>query len=210
MAEYRETRTALPWRLVVSGGAVPAGLMLVGVVLGAAVDPAWFIAVAVVPICPPFSPYISLLWRNRRTGIVVDDAGVRIGAPDGGPRLVSGLMVRRSVGADRDQRGGHRRHDERPPDLQRKSVLARRARPLALHARRRRPSAALRPDRADRRTRCADRNPGSATAARRYFGNYLNVGSFSRRYEPQESSLWLVPSPRPEDLASSLAEHGLG
>lgn len=38
-ANYGETRTAMTWRLVVSGGAIPAGMMVAGAVLGVALDP---------------------------------------------------------------------------------------------------------------------------------------------------------------------------
>jgi hypothetical protein len=209
MTEYRETRSALTWPLVLAGGVVPGALMLAGLVLGVAVSPAWFVAVVAVPFCPPFLGYISLLWRNRRTGIVVDDAGVRIGALDGGPdsyqapwiavrsvRIETGagadaiLKARRIFSANRYW-GVPRGHSQYMlaagvlvPPFARAVLVVELAELTGVEARPPRP--------------------------RRYFGNYLNVSSFSHRYESQESALWLVPTRRPEELAAALAEHGSG
>lgn len=209
-AGYRETRAALTWPLVALGGAVPAVLMLAGVVLGVAAAPAWFVAVVVVPLCPPFAAYISLLWRNRRTGIAVDDAGIRIGALDGGPDsyrapwlavrsarietsagVVDAMLKARRIFSANRYWGVPRGHSHYSlaagvlvPPFARSVLIVELAELTGVEARPPKP--------------------------RRYFGNYLNVASFSRRYEPKESTVWLVPTRRPGDLASALAEHGFG
>ncbi|MEY9888453.1 hypothetical protein ABIA35_001701 [Catenulispora sp. MAP12-49] len=210
MAEYRETRTALTWPLVVAGGVVPAALMLAGLVLGVAVGPAWFVVVVVVPFCPPFIVYISLLWRNRRTGIAVDDAGLRIGALDGGADsyqapwvavrsarietsagVVDAMLKARRIFSANRYWGVPRGHSHYTiaagvlvPPFARTVLIVELAELTGVEARPPKP--------------------------RRYFGNYLNVASFSRRYQPKESTVWLVPTRRPEDLASALAQHGFG
>lgn len=210
MAEYRETRTALTWPLVLSGGVVPGVLMLAGAMLGVAADPLWFIAVAVVPFLPPFLAHASLLWRNRRTGIVVDDAGIRVGALDGGPDsyqapwasvrsarietspgVVDAMMNARRIFSANRYWGVPRGHSHYElaagvlvPPFARSVLVVELAELTGVHARPPRP--------------------------RRYFGNYLNVASFSHGYEPKESTLWLVPTRRPEDLVSALAAHGFG
>jgi hypothetical protein len=208
MAEYRETRTALTWPLVVAGGAVPGALMLAGLVLGVVVSPAWFVAVVVVPLCPPFLAYISLLWRNRRTGIVVDEAGIRVGALDGGPDsyqapwsavrsvrietsagVVDAMLKARRIFSANRYWGVPRGHSHYTlaagvlvPPFAQTVLVVELAELTGVEARPPRP--------------------------RRYFGNFLNVSSFSHRYEARESSVWLVPTRRPADLASALAEHG--
>ncbi|MFD0630908.1 hypothetical protein ACFQ9X_03845 [Catenulispora yoronensis] len=77
---YRERRSALSAPLVALGGVLPALLVAAAVALGIVAAPAWFVLVPVVPLAPPFLIYISLLMRNRRTGIVLDDAGLTVGA----------------------------------------------------------------------------------------------------------------------------------
>ncbi|MEY9925856.1 hypothetical protein ABH926_000476 [Catenulispora sp. GP43] len=209
-AEYRETRAALTWPLIAAGGVVPAVLMLAGAVLGVAVDPVWFVAVVAVPLCPPFIAYISLLWRNRRTGIVMDDAGIRVGALDGGPDsyqapwavvrsarietsagLVDAMLKARRIFSANRYWGVPRGHSHYTlaagvlvPPFARAVLVVELGELTGVQARPPRP--------------------------RRYFGNYLNVASFSRRYEARESTLWLAPTRRPEDLAAALAAHGLG
>lgn len=210
MAEYRETRAALTWPLVAAGGVVPGVLMLAGLVLGAVAAPAWFVAVVAVPLCPPFTAYISLLWRNRRTGIAVDDAGIRVGALDDRPdsyqapwtavrsvRIESSagvvdamLKARRIFSANRywGVPRGHSHYTSAAgvlvPPFARTVLIVELAELTGVRARPPRP--------------------------RRYFGNFLNVSSFSRRYEARESTVWLVPTRRPADLAAALAEHRLG
>ncbi len=210
MAEYRETRTALTWRLVVSGGAVPAGLMLVGVVLGAAVDrrgsSPWPSCRSVRPF-PPTSACCGgtaapgSWWTTRASG-----SGRPTAAPDSyqaswsavrsarietNAAVIDAMMNARRIFSANRYWGVPRGHSHYTlaagvlvPPFARTVLIVELAELTGIQARPPRP--------------------------RRYFGNYLNVASFSRRYEPQESSLWLVPSPRPEDLASALAEHGLG
>jgi hypothetical protein len=77
---YREDHAALTAPLLVLGLVVPGVLVIVFAVLGVAVDPAWFIAVVLTPFFGPFLIYVSLLYRNWPTGIVMDERGVSIGA----------------------------------------------------------------------------------------------------------------------------------
>ena len=207
---YRETRAALTWPLVVVGGVVPGALMLAAAVLGVAVAPAWFAGVVVVPLLPPFLMYGSLLWRNRSTGIAADEAGLRVGALDGGADayqapwsavrsarietsagLVDAMMRSRRVfsanrywGVPRGRSGFTRAAGILVPPFARAVLVVELAELAGVEA--------------------------SPPRPRRYFGNYLNVNHFSRRYEAQESTLWLVPTRRPEALAAVLAEHSFG
>src|SRR4051794_2463896 len=79
-SKYRERRSALSWQLVALGGVAPAALILAAMVLGIVESPYWFIVIGVVLLAPPFLMTISLLMRNRRTGIAVDDGGITVGA----------------------------------------------------------------------------------------------------------------------------------
>ncbi|MFD0630909.1 hypothetical protein ACFQ9X_03850 [Catenulispora yoronensis] len=49
---------------------------------------------------------------------------------------------------------------------------------------------------------------GEPPPPRRYFGNYLNVDSFSRGHTTEISALWLVPTRHPDRLAAALAHQG--
>jgi len=208
VAEYRENRCAWRWPLVMLGAVLPAAFMVVAVVLGLVADPRWFIAVPFVPFFPPFLMYGSLLWRNRRTGIVVNDEGLRIGALDGGRdsyqapwTVVRSAQVETSMGlvdamtrsrrifsahrywgVPRGMSGFALAAGLLVPPFARAVLVVELAELTGVEARPPRP--------------------------RRYFGNFVGVRHFSRRYEPRESTLWLVPTRHPEDLALALVERG--
>ncbi|GAA1976952.1 hypothetical protein [Catenulispora subtropica] len=206
--EYREPRSALSGRLIACGGLLPALLVAAAVVLGIAADPVWFVAVPVVLLAPPFSIAISLLMRNRRTGIVVGDAGLTVGALgaargaylipwsaidttriETSPRLVDAMMRARRIFSPTRYWGVPRRMADFTipagvlvPPFARAVLVVELAEATSV--------------------------VGEPPPPRRYFGNYLNVNSFSRSYRTEVSSLWLVPTRHPDRLALALAEHG--
>lgn len=205
--QYREPHSALSLPLIVLGGVLPALLVVAAVVLGVVVDPVWFVAV-LVPLVPPFLMTISLLMRNRRTGIVVADAGITVGALgarrgeyfipwtavdsariETSPRLIDAMLKARRIFSPTRYWGVPRGMAD-----------------FAI------PAGVFVPPFADAVLVIDVAEPtsvvGEPPRPRRYFGNYLNANSFSRRYDVEISALWLVPTRDPDRLAAALAAHG--
>lgn len=208
MAEYRETRSALTPPLLLLGGAIPAVIFVVTLVLGIVVNPTWFVAVFFGPWFPPFLAYISLLWRNRRTAIVVNDEGIQVGtlgarhdsyqAPwiavqsariETSAKVVDAMMTSRRISSRNRYWGiplGRADYTFAAgvlvPPFARAVLIVQLGELTGVEARPPKP--------------------------RRYFSNYTNVNRFSHKYIPRDSTLWLVPTRNPEALASALAKHG--
>ncbi|NUR64075.1 MAG: hypothetical protein HOV87_36265 [Catenulispora sp.] len=206
--QYRELHAALSAPLIAVGGVLPALLMAAAAVLGVVADPAWFVAVPLVPLVPPFLMTISLLMRNRRTGIVVGAAGLTVGAlgADRGeylipwtaidsarietsPRLVDAMLKARRIFSPTRYWGVPRGMADFAipagvfvPPFAGAVLVINVAEPTSI--------------------------VGQPPRPRRYFGNYLNANLFSRSYQVEISSLWLVPTRDPEGLAAALADHG--
>jgi len=77
---YTEPRSALNWPLLACGLFVPAAAEITLVVLGAVVNPEWFILVGLLPFFVPVLIYITLVYRNWPTGIRFDASAISIGA----------------------------------------------------------------------------------------------------------------------------------
>lgn len=206
--EYREPHSALTWQLLALGGLLPGLLVAAAVVLGLAVYPGWFVAAPVVILAPPFTQMISLLMRNRRTGIAVDNSGITVGALgmtrgvyqapwtaiasariETSPRLVDAMMRSRRIfsptrywGVPRGMSGFTTPAGVLIPPFARAVLVVELAEATSV--------------------------VGEPPRPRRYFGNYLNVNHLSRTYATQSGSLWLVPTRHPARLAQALAEHG--
>ena len=206
--QYREPHSALSPPLIVLGGVLPALLVAAAVVLGVVADPAWFVAVPLVPLVPPFLMTVSLLMRNRRTGIVVGEAGVTVGALgarrgeyfipwtaidsariETSPRLVDAMLKARRIFSPTRYWGVPRGMADFAipagvfvPPFAGAVLVIDVAEPTSV--------------------------VGEPPRPRRYFGNYLNANLFSRSYRAEISALWLVPTRDPERLAAALAGHG--
>lgn len=206
--QYREPHSALSPPLIVLGGVLPALLVAAAVVLGVVADPAWFVAVPLVPLVPPFLMTVSLLMRNRRTGIVVGETGVTVGALgarrgeyfipwtaidsariETSPRLVDAMLKARRIFSPTRYWGVPRGMADFAipagvfvPPFAGAVLVIDVAEPTSV--------------------------VGEPPRPRRYFGNYLNANLFSRSYRAEISALWLVPTRHPERLAAALAGHG--
>lgn len=77
---YEEHATARRWPLMVAGLFTPVGAIALCIVLGATLNPLWFLGVLFIPMSLPVLVYSSLLYRNWPTGIRIDDEGITIGA----------------------------------------------------------------------------------------------------------------------------------
>ena len=77
---YREGRSALTWPLLAWGLFGPMAGVMTCIILGALINPLWFVGVLFLPLFAPFLIYSSLLYRNWPTGIWLDGLEVRIGA----------------------------------------------------------------------------------------------------------------------------------
>jgi hypothetical protein len=75
---YLEAHSALNWSLLTYGLFAPVAAEIVAVILGVAVNPAWFALVGCLFV--PVLVYVSLLYRNWPTGIRIDEAAISIGA----------------------------------------------------------------------------------------------------------------------------------
>ncbi|NUP49105.1 MAG: hypothetical protein HOW97_17640 [Catenulispora sp.] len=205
---YREPRAALSTPLVLVGGVLPALAVGAAAVLGVVVNPAWFVLAVALPLAPPFLITITMLTRNRRTGVVVDDAGITVGALgaargvylipwtaidtvrlEDSPRLVDAMLKARRIFSPTRYWGVPRGMADFTTPA---GVLVP---PFA--------GTVLIIDVAE-----ATSIVGEPPKPRRYFGNYVNVNFFSRTYKSEISSLWLVPTRDPERLAAALADHG--
>ena len=79
-ARYQEAHSALNGRLLAYGLFAPLAIAAAFVTLGVTVNPEWFILLVLLPLFVPVMIYISLLYRNWPTGILIDEAGISIGA----------------------------------------------------------------------------------------------------------------------------------
>lgn len=205
---YREPRAALSLPLIALGGVLPGLLIAVAVVLGIVVNPAWFVLAVALPVSPPLLITITMLTRNRRTGIVLDGAGITVGALgaargeylipwtaidtvriETSPGLIDAMLKARRIFSPTRFWGVPRGMADFTVPA---GVL------VPPHA-----GAVLIIDVAE-----ATSIVGEPPKPRRYFGNYVNVNFFSRSYKIEISSLWMVPTRHPERLAAALADHG--
>jgi hypothetical protein len=79
-ATYQETRNALNGPLLTCGLFAPLAAEIVFLVLAVTANPAWVIAMLLLPLFVPVMIYISLLYRNWPTGIRIDPTAITIGA----------------------------------------------------------------------------------------------------------------------------------
>ena len=77
---YTELHSALNWPLLACGLFVPAAAEITLVILGAVLNPEWFILVGLLPFFVPVLIYITLVYRNWPTGIRFDASAISIGA----------------------------------------------------------------------------------------------------------------------------------
>ena len=96
---YTEPHSALNWPLLACGLLVPAAAEITLVVLGAVVNPEWFILVGLLPFFVPVLIYITLVYRNWPTGIRFDASAISIGA------IGSARAARRTPTVNHQSRG---------------------------------------------------------------------------------------------------------
>lgn len=79
-AVYQEDHSALNPAFLFWAVFAPAAVEVIFLVLAIAVSPYWVIAMVFLPFMMPFLIFISLLYRNWPTGILIDESGITFGA----------------------------------------------------------------------------------------------------------------------------------
>lgn len=189
---------------------MPAVLVAAAVVLGIAMDPAWFAMAVAVPLAPPFLMYVTLFVRNRRTGIRLDQRGVTIGALESergrfqapwtvvrsarverDTRVIEALMISRRLltptrwwGVPRGMGEWEFAAGVLVPPFARAALVVEFDAPAPAE--------------------------GVLPRPAWYFGNRTNVSYFAKRRAVHPSTIWISPTRHPDRLADALTAYGLG
>ena len=212
-ATYREAHSALSWPLLACGLFAPAAAEIASLVLGALVNPDWFVLTVLLPTFAPVLIWTTLVYRNWPTGSRFDGSAISIGA------VSSARAARRTPTVNHQSRGLF----TCPwPAVKGIRVVTDRA-----ELRRMKNSPRLYPftNRWGGKARMSHCNIGvlasplmraalvidvntlavTATSIRpaRYYNNFKN-GYFSRLIPPRLSPTWVVPTRHPEALSQAL------